>query len=90
MKLRVKKKKFKQLLLQNGVECVWPPFVRQYEMNMEYANLPYPFYHQPTRRRPLNFKRATRYGYHNVCKLPRNWYNAMKKYYNTEGVDYYE
>ena len=45
MKLRVKKKKFKQLLLQNGVEVERPPFVRQYEMNMEYAHLPYPFYY---------------------------------------------
>lgn len=89
MKLRVKKKKFKQALLRNGVEVVAPPFVRQYEMNMEYAHLPYPFYHWPTHRRPLNFIRATRYCDRNVYKLPKNWYWEMKNY-NTEGVDYYE
>lgn len=91
MKLRVKKKKFKQLLLQNGVEVERPPFVRQYEMNMEYAHLPYPFYYWPTHRRPLNlnFIRATRYCYRNVYKLPKNWYNEIKNY-NNEGFDYDE
>jgi hypothetical protein len=89
MKLRVKKKKFKQILLQNGVEFAWLPFVRQYEMNMKYAHLPYPFYHWPTHRRPLNFTRATRYGHCNDYKLPKNWYIEMKNY-NNEGFDYYE
>lgn len=89
MKLRVKKKKFKQILLRNGIEFAGPPFVRQYEMNIEYAHLPYPFYHWSTHRRSLNFTRATRYGYRDVYKLPKNWYNEMKNY-NTEGFDYDE
>lgn len=89
MKLRVKKKKFKQILLRNGIDVASLPFIRQYEMNLKYAHLPYPFYRWPTYRRPLNVIRATRYGYRDVYKLPKNWYNEMKNY-NAEGFDYDE
>lgn len=77
MNRRMKKKKFKQIRLRNGIEVVSLPFIRQYVMNMEYAHLPYPFYRRPTRRRPLNVIRAERYGYRDVHKLPKKWIEIL-------------
>ena len=79
MNLRIKKKKFKQRLMHNGIETTVLSFVKQYEANMEYANLPYPFYHYGYLV-PLNFKRAERYGYRDIFHLPKNWQNEMKTY----------
>lgn len=81
MNLRIKKK-FKQRLIQDGIEVLVLPFVNQYLDNMEYANLPYPFHQWPNYNynMPLNFKRADRYGYRDIFHLSKNWQNEMKTY----------
>jgi hypothetical protein len=76
----MKKKKFKQKLIHNGIEVLVLPFVNQYLDNMKYANLPYPFSPWPNCNMPLNFKRADRYGYRDIFHLSKNWQDDMKNY----------
>ena len=81
MNLRIRKKKFKQLLNTQCIDAECPSFEKQYENNIEYANLPkINLWRCCWKDVPLNFKRAWKHSGIFSNRLPKDWLKLEKHY----------